>query len=78
MDWNVFKKTGIRSMALSESVEQSLKDAESNLRNALAFAARHEDPHVAVTISKMISNIQQLIELDKMFENMEDFFKKKE
>lgn len=78
MDWNVFKKTGTQSMALSESVEQSLRDAESNLRNALAFAARHEDPHVAVTISKMIANIEQLIQLDKMFDNMEDLFKNKE
>ena len=57
-------------MALSESVEQSLKDAESNLRNALSFAARHEDPHVAVTIAKMIANIEQLIQLDKMIDNM--------
>ena len=65
-------------MALSESVEQSLKDAESNLRNALAFAARHEDPHVAVNISKMIANIEQLIQLDKMFDNMEDLFKNRD
>lgn len=31
-------------MALSESVEQSLKEAESSLRNALAYAARQEKP----------------------------------
>jgi hypothetical protein len=29
-------------MALSESVEQSLKEAEASLRNALAYAARQE------------------------------------
>jgi hypothetical protein len=31
-------------MALSKSVEESLKEAEQNLRNALAFAARQEKP----------------------------------
>ena len=32
----------IFDMSLSKSVEDSLRDAESNLRNALAFAARQE------------------------------------
>ena len=32
-------------MALSKSVEDSLKEAESNLRNALAFAARQGAPN---------------------------------
>ena len=33
-------------MALSESVETSLKEAEASLRNALAYAARQERPMV--------------------------------
>jgi hypothetical protein len=38
-------------MALSQSVEQSLKEAEQSLRNALAFAARQERPMVCSTIA---------------------------
>ena len=48
---------------------------EQSLRNALAFAARHEEPYVSHTISKMIMGIDQLKKMDKMFENMEDLFK---
>ena len=38
-------------MALSKSVEESLKEAELALRNALAFAARGERPVVCGTIA---------------------------
>lgn len=33
-------------MALSQSVEESLKEAEQSLRNALSYAARQERPMV--------------------------------
>ena len=33
-------------MSLGTQVEESLKEAEANLRNALAFAARTERPMV--------------------------------
>jgi len=42
-------------MALSESVETSLKEAESSLRNALAYAARQERPMVCSVIADLIS-----------------------
>jgi len=38
-------------MALSETVEESLKEAEANLRNALAYAARQEKSFVSREIS---------------------------
>ena len=44
-------------MALSESVEASLKEAEASLRNALAFAARTEKPMVTSVIADLIKNI---------------------
>ena len=47
-------------MALSQSVEDSLKEAESNLRNALAFAARQERPMVCGVIAEIITKIEQL------------------
>jgi len=47
-------------MALSESVEASLKEAESSLRNALAYAARQERPMVCSVIADMIQRIESL------------------
>ena len=43
-------------MALSKSVEESLTEAEANLRNALAYAARQERPLVCTQIAKLISD----------------------
>lgn len=59
-------------MALSEQVESSLKEAESNLRNALAFAARNEKPFVSVIISKMINDIDNVIGTDKILSMIEE------
>ena len=59
-------------MAISETVESSLKDAESSLRNALAFAARSERPIVCSQISKMISEITHIIDFDGIMDQMED------
>jgi|TARA_B100001540_G_scaffold122424_1_gene109280 hypothetical protein len=61
-------------MALSKQVEESLRDAESNLRNALAFAARNEKPFVAKHISEMILTIDSVINIDSMFDRMEEHF----
>ena len=41
-------------MALSKSVEDSLKEAEQSLRNALAFAARGERSTVCTQIAKLM------------------------
>ena len=35
-------------MALSKSVEDSLREAEASLRNALAYAARQEKPFICL------------------------------
>lgn len=59
-------------MALSQQVESSLKEAESNLRNALAFAARNEKPFVSVIISKMINDIDNVIGADKILSMIEE------
>jgi hypothetical protein len=62
-------------MALSESVEQSLKEAEASLRNALAYAARQEKPFVAREISSMICSIDNLIKVDQLVDKLEDRMK---
>ncbi len=58
-------------MALSESVESSLKEAEASLRNALAYAARQERPLVCKTISSMIGDIDQLMKIDELIDKLE-------
>jgi hypothetical protein len=58
-------------MALSKSVEESLKEAESSLRNALAFAARQERPMVCSVIAELISRIESLQSTDAMLDKLE-------
>lgn len=59
-------------MALSKSVEESLKEAEASLRNALAFAARQEKPFVAKHIATMIADIDNLIKTDELLDKLEN------
>lgn len=62
-------------MALSQSVEESLKEAEQSLRNALAYAARQEKPFVAREISEMVCRIDTLIKTDQLLDKLEDRMK---
>ena len=58
-------------MALSKSVEESLKEAEQSLRNALAFAARQERPMVCGVIADMIGRIESLKSTDSILDKLE-------
>ena len=58
-------------MALSNSVEESLKEAEQSLRNALAFAARQERPMVCGVIAEMIGRIESLKSTDSILDKLE-------
>ena len=58
-------------MALSESVESSLKEAEASLRNALAYAARQERPMVCSVIADLISRIESLQATDSILDKLE-------
>jgi broad-specificity NMP kinase len=58
-------------MALSESVETSLKEAEASLRNALAYAARQEKPFIGKHIADMIMQIDSLISADALLDKLE-------
>ena len=62
----------IIKMALSKTVEESLKEAESNLRNALAFAARGERPMVCSAIADLISRIESLQSTDFILDKLEN------
>lgn len=59
-------------MALSKSVEDSLKESEAALRNALAYAARQEKPFVGKHIAEMIMQIDNLIKADQLIDKLED------
>ena len=59
-------------MALSESVETSLKEAEASLRNALAYAARQERPMVCSVIADMIQRIESLQSTDAILDKLEN------
>ena len=58
-------------MALSKSVEDSLKEAEQSLRNALAFAARQERPMVCSVISELIARIDSMKSTDSILDKLE-------
>jgi hypothetical protein len=58
-------------MALSQQVEDSLREAEGNLRNALACAARNERPMVCNVISNIISDIDRVITFDGLLDKIE-------
>ena len=59
-------------MALSKSVEDSLREAEASLRNALAYAARQEKPFVGKHIADMIHSIDSLISADAIIDKLEN------
>jgi hypothetical protein len=59
-------------MALSQSVEESLKEAEAALRNALSYAARQEKPFVGKHIADMIMSIDSLITADALLDTLEN------
>tara|TARA_B100001250_G_C19292905_1_gene568332 strand:- start:308 stop:502 length:195 start_codon:yes stop_codon:yes gene_type:complete len=61
-------------MALSETVEESLRDAQSDLRNALAFAARSEKPYISKHIADMLANIDNLCAVTELLDATEHIF----
>jgi len=60
-------------MALSQSVEESLKEAEASLRNALAYAARQERPMVCSVIADLIHRIETLQTTDSLLDKLQDY-----
>ena len=48
-------------MTLSNQVEDSLRESQECLRNALAFSARNEKPYISKHIADMLMTIDSLI-----------------
>ena len=59
-------------MALSQSVEESLREAEASLRNALSYAARQERPMVCSIIADLIHRIETLQTTDSILDKLEN------
>lgn len=59
-------------MALSDSVTESLKEAEGSLRNALYKASKNERPIVCSVIADMITRIDGLIQTDAILDKLEN------
>ena len=59
-------------MTLSKPVEQSLRAAQENLRDALAFAARSEKPFISKHIASFLADIDNLIDAQELMENIRD------
>mgnify|MGYP001306408253 CR=1 FL=1 len=59
-------------MKVSKQVEDSIKDAIGNLRNALAFAARSEEPYIAKHVADKILELDTLIQVNQLIDDMEN------
>jgi hypothetical protein len=58
-------------MALSQQVEDSLRESQECLRNALAFSARNEKPYISKHIADMLMTIDSLIDMQTMVDIIE-------
>lgn len=59
-------------MALSESVQESLNEAQSALRNALSYAARQERPIVCKQIAELMANIDSINSFDTILDHLDE------
>ena len=59
-------------MKVSKQVEDSVSEAISSLRNALAFAARSEEPYIAKHIADKIMDLDMLIRVSDLISNLEE------
>ena len=59
-------------MALSQQVSDSLDDAKANLRNALAYAARTEEPYISKHIADILLSIDTIKETHQYLSNIKE------
>ena len=59
-------------MELSDTVKSSLRDAQEELKNALAYAARTEKPFVSKHIATLLADIENLIDATDMIDKIEN------
>ena len=65
-------------MALSKQVQDSLDEAIASLRNALAFAARSEEPYISKHIADVMFQIENLKSVSNVLAMSEQIMKQME
>ena len=60
-------------MALSKNVLESLEEAQSALRNALAYAARNERPLICEGIAKILSSINSIESSESILDTIDQY-----
>ena len=65
-------------MTLSKQVEESLNEAQGCLRNALAFAARSEEPYISKHIADVMFQIENLKNVSNVLAMSEKIMKEME
>ena len=59
-------------MKVSKQVEDSVAEAIKSLREALAFAARSEEPYIAKHLADKIKELDSLIKLNQALEGLDE------
>jgi len=62
-------------MALSQSVLDSLREAESHIRNALAYSSRQERPSTCASIAQLLSDLGRINYVDQVLDKLDTFQK---
>ena len=60
-------------MALSKNVAESLHEAQSSLRNALAYAARNERTIICESIAKLLSSIDTIESSESILDTLDSY-----
>ena len=58
-------------MALSKKVEEYLVEAQGNIRNALAYAARSERPVTINALGRLLNDIEALTKFDDLLDKLD-------
>jgi len=61
-----------KEMILSKPVEEALNNAQLDLREALAFAARSEKPFISKHIADMMMKIDTLLDMSTVISKIEE------
>lgn len=59
-------------MSLSTQVKDSVTEASKLLREAIAFAARSEHPVVLLSLSEIVSKLNQLDSMDELMNHLNE------
>ena len=64
----ILKGPSESQMSLSTQVKESLNQAATHLRDALAFAARSEHPICITTISELLMRVESVEHMDEIMQ----------